>query len=126
MDIRSTPDNIIDHWHRLVDCQEKVLSPSWAVVKLVEQPYGWVTFCSLGVVKTLERERAREVGERAIVRKEEHGVSVRGERHRELEVRDRAEERCREVSGYTSFTFLLTSLFTHLSHVLHLSHLSHL
>ena len=64
VDIRSTPDNIIDHWHRLVDCQEKVLSPSWAVVKLVEQPYGWVTFCSLGVVKTLERERAREVGER--------------------------------------------------------------
>lgn len=97
MDIRSTPDNIIEHWHRLVDCKQQNLEPRWAAVKPIEASYGWVTFSSLGVVKSLERDKAGEVGERSVVRLEEHGQNIRGDRHRELEIRDRAEEKCREV-----------------------------
>jgi hypothetical protein len=100
VDVRSTEEHIIDHWHRLVDCRGAELLPVWAAVRPLELPYGWVTFSTLGVVKSLERERAREVGERALFRLEERGESVRGDRHREQEVRDRAEERCRETCSF--------------------------
>ena len=62
VDIRSSSESIIDHWHRLVDCREEVLAPRWSVVRPVELPYGWVTFDNLGIVRSLERDRGREVG----------------------------------------------------------------
>ena len=101
VDIRSSSENIIDHWHRLVDCREEVLSPRWSVVRPLELPYGWVTFSNLGVVRSLERDRGREVGERAVVRAEERiGIGVRSDRHQQLELRDRAEARCRETCAF--------------------------
>jgi len=100
VDIRSTSENIIDHWHRLVDCREETLLPRWSMVRSLELPYGWVTFSNLGVVRSLERERGGEVGERAVVRAEEQRVGVRGDRHQQLELRDRAEARCRETCAF--------------------------
>ena len=101
VDIRSSSENIIDHWHRLVDCREETLSPKWSVVRPLELPYGWVTFSNLGVVRSLERERGGEVGERAVLRAEERiGSGVRADRHQQLELRDRAEARCRETCAF--------------------------
>ena len=100
VDIRSSSENIIDHWHRLVDCREDSLSPRWSMVRPLELPYGWVTFSNLGVVRSLERDRGREVGERAVVRAEEQRVGVRADRHQQLELRDRAEARCRETCAF--------------------------
>ena len=114
VDIRSSNENIIDHWHRLVDCSQDVLLPRWSVVRPLELSYGWVTFSSLGVVRSLERDRAREVGEgeminddhhyqvreRAVERAEEQGLDVRGDRHLALELKDRAEARCRETCAF--------------------------
>ena len=97
VDIRSTEENILDHWHRLVDCRQAAPEPRWAEVRQVELPYGWVTFSNLAVVRSLGRERAREVGERAVQRAAELGALDRANRHAELEVQNRAEERCREV-----------------------------
>jgi len=100
VDIRSSSENIIDHWHRLVDCREDSLSPRWSMVRPLELPYGWVTFSNLGVVRSLERDRGREVGERAVVRAEEQRVGVRADRHQQLELRDRAEARCKETCAF--------------------------
>lgn len=100
MDVRSTEESIMDHWHRLVDCRQAVLEPRWDQVRRVELPYGWATFSNLAVVRSLGRERASEVGERAVQRAAELGTLDRANRHAELEVRNRAEERCREVSRY--------------------------
>ena len=100
VDIRSTSENIIDHWHRLVDCREETLLPRWSMVRSLELPYGWVSFSNLGGVRSLERERGGEGGERAVVRAEEQRVGVRGDRHQQLELRDRAEARCRETCAF--------------------------
>ena len=70
------------------------------MVRPLELPYGWVTFSNLGVVRTLERDRAREVGERAVLRADEQRVGVRADRHQQLELRDRAEARCRETCAF--------------------------
>ena len=61
VDIRSSSEDIVDHWHRLVDCREEVLLPRWSVVRSLEMPYGWATFSNLGIVRSLERDRGREV-----------------------------------------------------------------
>ena len=62
VDIRSSSEDIVDHWHRLVDCREQKLLPRWSVVRSLEMPYGWATFSNLGIVRSLERDRGREVG----------------------------------------------------------------
>ena len=61
VDIRSSSEDIVDHWHRLVDCREEKLLPRWSVVRSLEMPYGWATFSNLGIVRSLERDRGREV-----------------------------------------------------------------
>ena len=89
-----------------MDCKAEQLVPAWQVTKSVDK-YGKVSFSHLVLVKSLEKNKAREVGERAVIRMKEMGEKMlKANRHAELEVKDRAEESCREVifkiSNYNS------------------------
>ena len=97
VDVRSTPDNIIEHWHRLVDCKQDALVTKWSITKQMDGN-GLVTFGNLGIVRTLEKEKVPEVTERIIQRRSEQGINVRGNRWERTQIENIAEQQCKEVS----------------------------
>jgi len=99
VDVRSTPDNIIEHWHRLVDCKQDALVTKWSITKQMDGN-GLVTFGNLGIVRTLEKEKVPEVTERIIQRRSEQGINVRGNRWERTQIENIAEQQCKETSAY--------------------------
>ena len=55
VDVASSPGNIMDHFHCLVDCQ-KSRTPEWSVVTQMGHD-GTVAFNKFGIVKSLEVEK---------------------------------------------------------------------
>ena len=104
VDVRSTKDNIIEHWHRLVDCKNDALLAKWAITKRMDSHTGLVTFGNMGIVKTLEKEKVREVRDRIIARKEEQGICVRNNKWECTQIENSAEQQCKEVSHLSAVT----------------------
>jgi len=100
VDVRSTKDNIIEHWHRLVDCKNDALLAKWAITKRMDSHTGLVTFGNMGIVKTLEKEKVREVRDRIIARKEEQGICVRNNKWECTQIENSAEQQCKETSTF--------------------------
>ena len=94
--MRSTKDNIIEHWHRLVDCKNDALVAKWAISKRMDGN-GRVTFGNLGIVKTLEKEKVKEVSDRIIERMTEQGTPVKSDKWERTQIANRAEQQCKEV-----------------------------
>lgn len=99
VDTRSTKDHLIEHWHRLVDCKHDALVAKWAIQKKME-PNGRVTFGNLGIVRTLEKEKVKEVSDRIIIRMEEQGANIRSDKWQCTQIANRAEQQCKETSAY--------------------------
>jgi len=99
VDIRSAKDNIIEHWHRLVDCKKNALVAKWSITKKMDAD-GRVTFGNLGIVRTLEKEKVKEVRDRIIERRMEQGIPVRNDKWECTQIENRAEQQCKETSAY--------------------------
>jgi len=99
VDIRSAKDNIIEHWHRLVDCKKNALVANWSITKKMDGD-GRVTFGNLGIVRTLEKEKVKEVRDRIIERRMEQGIPVRNDKWECTQIENRAEQQCKETSAY--------------------------
>ena len=56
VDVRSRPDNILDHFHCLVDCPNN-RDPTWSAEKILGSGYGRVLFEKYGILKSLEIEK---------------------------------------------------------------------
>jgi len=97
--VRSTKDNIIEHWHRLVDCKNDALVAKWAISKRMDAN-GRVTFGNLGIVKTLEKEKVKEVSDRIIERMTEQGTPVKSDKWERTQIANRAEQQCKETSAF--------------------------
>jgi len=100
VDVRSTRDNIIEHWHRLVDCKNDALLAKWAITKRMDSHTGLVTFGNMGIVKTLEKEKVKEVRDRIIARREEQGNCVRNNKWECTQIENYAEQQCKETSTF--------------------------
>jgi len=98
VDVRSTPSNIMDHFHRLVDCRNSP-DPVWSVeIKMGAD--GRAVFKEFGIVKSLEAEKVSEVTERIINRREEGGDQyARSNRWERTQINNLAEQQCRETSS---------------------------
>ena len=97
VDVRSTPSNIMDHFHRLVDCRNSP-EPVWSV-EMKMGADGRAVFKEFGIVKSLEAEKVTEVAERIICRREEVGDDyARNNKWEKTQINNKAEQQCREVS----------------------------
>ena len=97
MDVRSTPTNVMDHFHRLVDCR-KSAEPIWSVETRMAAD-GRAVFKEFGIVKSLESDKVKEVAERMICRREEVGDDyARTNKWEKTQITNKAEQQSREVS----------------------------
>ena len=92
--VQSSPDQILDHWYRLVDTTAPRPGPGCGWVELPVGPDGRVSFSRLGVVRVAGRERGREVAARVKARREEAGQRVEGDRWQEQNILQQAEHQC--------------------------------
>jgi len=98
VDIRSSPANIMDHFHRIVDCKNSP-GAAWSVEKRMDED-GRAVFNELGIVKSLETEKVTEVTERMICRREEVGDDyARNNKWEKTQITNKAEQQCRETSS---------------------------
>ena len=96
VDVRSTADNIIDHYHSIVQCGPDVgMEPDWKVELPMGQG-GVTVFEKLGIFKGLEEDRVARVTERQIARREEQGSAV--DPHLRTTIKDHMEPKSRVVS----------------------------
>ena len=102
VDVRSSPANILDHFHHIVDCRNSPL-PQWKIEKAMGSD-GRAVFNDLGLVKSLEAEKVKVVAERIICRREEDGDSyARGNKWERTQITNKAEQQCRAVEYYEMF-----------------------
>jgi len=97
VDVRSTPDKVMDHFHRIVDCRSSP-DPVWSVERRMG-PDGRAVFKELGIVKSLEAEKVSEVTERMICRREEAGDDYARNKWERTQISHKAEQQCRETSS---------------------------
>ena len=102
VDERSTADNILDHFHCLVDCQNPS-EPSWRVEREMK-PDGTVLFDKFGIVKTLETNKVEEIKNRIIDRQVENkgDFSLRTDTWRTTKIKDQAERQCGTVNIFSA------------------------
>jgi len=99
VDVRSRPDNILDHFHCLVDCPNN-RDPTWSAEKILGSGHGRVLFEKYGILKSLEIEKVDKVTERIIHRREEEGDrTLRQDTWRRTETKERAEQQCRTTTA---------------------------
>ena len=98
VDVRSTPTNVMDHFHRLVDCR-KSAEPIWSVETRMAAD-GRAVFKEFGIVKSLESDKVKEVAERMICRREEVGDDyARTNKWEKTQITNKAEQQSRETSS---------------------------
>lgn len=80
-----------------MDCKNNALVAKWSITKKMDGD-GRVTFGNLGIVRTLEKEKVKEVRDRIIERRMEQGINVRNDKWECTQIENRAEQQCKEVS----------------------------
>ena len=95
VDTRSSPDNIIDHYHKLVDCGASATYDGTVGVELPMDSGGYASFGKLGIFKGLDIERVSIMSERTMARAKERGDVV--DAHRRSQIKTMAEHQSKSV-----------------------------